>query len=283
MVVSAPYWATVMLYHGKGIFFYPVLAQYNTTERQNFSQALFENLMSFSVVRNTGAFLWNLIIFLGMVRLVSQSKPAIPLAFLALFSIPREGNWLIALPAMLLFAHGFVDVLLDLIRPVSTDRLQRVGSVLFIGLIGYWMISQSFTIIDDAVTDAQQKITSEQIELLQNVRSLIPVDAKVLVIGNEALLEWSPYLLQREVINTRYGLEWKPEVLPAVMRLNKRISQSQTWDDIADVVARFHRFQTIYIISSDKKLLSALNRNSSIAIQLKMETSAIQLGVLSAP
>ena len=145
------------------------------------------------------------------------------------------------------------------------------------------MIFQAFSISDALVADKQWKITSEQIELVEDARSLIPANAKVLVLGNDALLEWSPYLLQREVINTKFGLEWQPGELQVVTLLNKSISEAKTWDDVLKAITKFTNNQTVYILSADKKLLTALNRNSTVPFKLKIESSAIQLGYLGTP
>lgn len=284
-LISAPYWATVISYHGKGIFIFPVLAQYGNTEHQSYFRVLFNNLMNFSIVQDGSAFFWNLVIFLGILWGMSKGKFALPLAFLAVFTIPREAVWLIALPATLLVAHGFVDVLLNLLHPVSVvfNRWKEIAYISFFVMIGCSMIFQAFSISDALVADKQWKITSEQIELVEDARSLIPANAKVLVLGNDALLEWSPYLLQREVINTKFGLEWQPGELQVVTLLNKSISEAKTWDDVLKAITKFTNNQTVYILSADKKLLTALNRNSTVPFKLKIESSAIQLGYLGTP
>lgn len=284
-LVSAPYWATVMLNHGRGIFIAPVLAQYNGGGHLGYFQALAESLLKFMVVQDGAAFFWNLLIFLGILWHISQGKWALPLAFLALFSIPREAVWLIALPAALLFAHGFVDVLLNLMPPSTVMGGQWKGRVYlsFLVIVGFGMAFQAFTISDALVADRQWKITADQIRLVKDARALIPANAKVLVMGNDALLEWSPYLLQREVINTKFGLEWKPGDLQAIALLNGNISEAKTWDEVQNAVVRFTGGQPVYVLSEDKKLLTALNRNSTVPFRLKVETPAIQLGVLGAP
>jgi len=286
MLLSMPYWATVMSFHGRGIFFFPILAQYSSAEEPNFFRVFFQNLLSFAVVQDGSAFFWNLVIFLGMLWQVLYGKFSLPLSFLVLFAIPREGVWLTALPAALLFAHEFGDVILGLLHPAldATKPAPRWGfTLLIIVFIGCWMAFQSFSVSDALVADRQWKITPEQIKLVEDSRLLIPADAKVLIIGNDALLEWSPYLLRREVINTKFGLEWKPERLQSVTLLNKRISEAQTWDDVLKAVTEFNGYQKVYVLSSEKKLLTALSRSSTVSFKLKIETPVIQLGILSMP
>jgi alpha-acetolactate decarboxylase len=39
----------------------------------------------------------------------------------------------------------------------------------------------------------------------------------------------------------------------------------------------------IYVLSTQKSLLSALNKGSSVSIQMKLETPDVQVGTLSTP
>lgn len=286
LLVSAPYWLTVMLNHGNGIFILPVLGQYNGGgEKRSFLTTLFERLMNFTVVQDGGVFFWNLVIFLGLLWLVLHGKFTLPLAFLVLFSIPRESAWLTALPAALLFAHGFVEVLLSLLQPIfaPSQRLRAWGMSLILLFLGGWLAFQSFALSNALLADQQWKISAEQVKLVEDARAMIPADAKVLVLGNDALLEWSPYLLEREVINTKFGLEWQPAKLERVTHLNKQLENAATWEAMLKTITEFTGQPGIYVLSADKKYLTALNRASELQITLKLETPEIQLGILGKP
>jgi len=275
-----------MYYHGKGIFILPVLAQYNgAAAKQSFFLVMVQNIMNFGAVQDGSVFFWNLVIFLGILWHVSQGKFAMPLAFLVLFTVPREGVWLLALPAVFLFAHGVVNVLLSLIQSASItiSRWKELGYISLVVFLGCLMAFQSFSVSDALVADKQWQITAEQVKLVEQARLLIPPGGEVLVLGNDALREWSPYLLQREVINTKFGLEWKPVEQQAVTLLNDQIFAAQTWDSIYKAVTGFDHLTTVYVLSADKKLLTALNRNSTMSFKLKVETSAMQLGILGEP
>jgi len=285
LIISAPYWATVMVNHGRGIFILSVLGQYGGGEKQGFLEILFQHLMNFTVVQDGSPFLWNLLIFLGLLLLFLRGDFALPLAFLALFSIPRESVWLTALPAALLFSYGFADVVLPLLRPVLDipKRSKSLGLLLLVIFIASWMAFQSFLLSSALVADQQWKINAQQIKLVDDARMLIPADAKVLVLGNDALHEWAPYLLQREVINTKFGLEWQPAELEMVNQLNQKLENAATWDDVLQAVTDQTGYQSVYILASNKKRLTALSHGSSVPFTLNMETSEIQLGILGIP
>jgi predicted patatin/cPLA2 family phospholipase len=103
----------------------------------------------------------------------------------------------------------------------------------------------------------------------------------VLVVGNDALLEWSPYLLQREVINTKFGLEWQPDKLAKITILNGKLATATKWNDILSAVTQMNGQTQIYVLSTNKSLLTALNKESTVSFRMKLETPAVQVGILS--
>lgn len=286
-LISAPYWVTVMLNHGRGIFILPVLAQYQMAGGKTpFLWSLLGDLLNFNLsYGGTWTFLWQVVIFLGLLWLLLKGKPAIPLAFLALFSIPREDVWLIAFPAALLFAYGFADVLVPLARPVleAGPALKKYAVIAVFAVLALVLVFQPFAYVDAVIADQQWKLTPVQYDGVKNAATYIPPQAKVLVLGNDALLEWSPYLLQREVINTKFGLEWQPDKLAKINDLNTKLQAARTWDDVLADVQQMDGQTQIYVLSTQKSLLSALNKASTVSIQMKLETPDVQVGVLSAP
>lgn len=281
ILLSAPYWLTTILVHGRGIFILPLLAQYDANPKKPYLPNLIDNLTSFHLTQDGWAFFWNGVVFLGLLWLVLRGRWQLPLAFLALFSIPRENAWLTALPASLLFAHGWMDFLAPVAPSPSTRRVRVLAFGVLAAVLG-WAIIQSFELRQALVIDQQWKISAEQVQKLQENRDLIPPDAQVLVLGNDALLEWSPVLLQREVINTKFGLEWQPAELQQVFLLNQSLQHAQNWNDILQAVKKQGLQIPIYIVSTEKKALTALSRESAGLFTLKLETPALQIGILQA-
>lgn len=281
LLTSAPYWFTVMLNHGRGIFIVPVLSQYSMVGKQNFLLSFIERLLNFRVVQDGSIFLWNAIIFFGVLWLLSHGKFKLLIDFLILFSIPRESSWLVALPAALVFSYGFNAILATLYSAQAGWKTGFAG--LIMALFAFWMVISSFGLIDDLIADRQWKISPEQIKIIEQSRTMIPENAKVLVLGNDALLEWSPYLLQREVINTKFGLEWQPHKLETITSLNEQINHADSWDEMLAIIEKFTGRTGIFVLSADKKYLTQMNRVSGNWFVLKLETPEIQLGVLGTP
>jgi hypothetical protein len=285
-LVSAPYWLAVLLNHGRGFFLLPVLAQYQNSGKTSYLSVLSNRLANFSVVDGTGAFFWNMVIFLGLFWLLLHGRSAIAIAFLVLFSIPREGAWLIAFPAALLFAYGLVDVLPLLAPPVPAVMLSVFKKRILTGVAALAMLGlavQSFGLVNALIADQQWKLGRVQFEGIKSAAAHIPSNAKVLVLGNDALLEWSPYLLQREVINTKFGLEWQPAELEKINLLNEKLRTAKNWDDVSNAVVAMNGQSQVYVLSTQKRLLTALNKESNVTFLLKLETPEVQVGILGVP
>ncbi len=285
LVLSAPYLLTVMFHHGRGFFILPVLAQYQNAGKLPYSLALFNRLTSFNIADGAGIFFWNTFIFLGLFALFFRGKLAVPLAFLAIFSIPRENFWLMAFPATLLFTHGLVDVLLPLVQPTLafSSVIKKVALALGLALLACWLAAQSFALSDALVADGQWKLPAAQVQGIKAAKDVIPPGENVLVLANDAVLEWTPYLLEREVLNTKFGLEWQPAELESITLLNNKIASAQSWDDILQALTQMNGQTRIYILSTDKRKLTALTRNSHVSFTLKRETPEVQVGILSKP
>lgn len=284
-VLSAPYLLTVIINHGRGFFILPILTQYQNSAKIPYSLALFNRLTTFNIADGAGMFFWNTLIFLGLLWLIFRGKLAIPLVFLALFSIPRENFWLMAFPVTLLFTRGLVDVLLPLLRPTLdfASVIKKYVLAVALALLTFWLAAQSFTLVDALVADGQWKLPATQFEAIKSAQTYIPPGENVLILANDAVLEWSPYLLQREVINTKFGLEWQPAELESITLLNSKIQSAQNWDDILQAITQMNGQTKIYILATDKRKLTSLTQNSHVSFAIKLETPQVQVGILSNP
>lgn len=285
LLCSAPYWLEVMLRHGRGFFIPPVLGQYQSNGKNSFWFEILQNIADFQLVTTNGAFVWNFFIFLGILWLLLNNRPALPLALLTLFSIPRENTWLVALPAAMLFAYGVTSVLVPLAGSILDGGSSTRKNLLGLGLIAIMLglVVQSFLLVDSFVADRQWKITPAQVNGLRQAREIIPPGVKVLILSNDAVLEWGPYLLQREVINTKFGLEWQPAERERINRLNTMLNDAQNWDDIWKGISDIGESGPIYIVSTQKQIFSALNLGNKSAFIMKLETPDVQVGLLGEP
>ena len=235
LVVSAPYWLSVMLNHGTGIFVIPVRMQYEESGSASILGKLQGNWFTYSALQQDGVYFWSIAILLGIGWLVSQRKLFLPFAFLASFSIPRENAWVTAFPAALLVAYGIADVLVPTIRSMSLSTMRARSGVMWgaFGLIGISMILQAGELVNFQMHDENWSLKTAQVGELRRAQKLIPPTAGVIVLGNGGLREWAPYLLQREVLNTEFGLEWQPAEYRQIILANQVFDDAESWENVA--------------------------------------------------
>lgn len=273
--LSAPYWLTVLLRFGRGFFLQPVLAQFAQEASSHNPLQPGLRLSAFGVVENSWAFGWNVLIFWGLAVSLSRRQFALPAALGLLFFIPRENVWLMALPAALLFAQGWQVGLRPLlpIRPLARAAL--------VASLGVWLALLSLGLARALEKDQQWRLSAAQAQRLQEARALLPPDALIVVLGGDGLLEWAPYLLQRETLNTPFGLEWQPAEAAAVSQMNAHLEQAASWQEVAAALPPVSG--PVYILSDQKKRLTALSRGGEFPFSLKLESPEIQLGLLGVP
>ena len=285
LAFSAPYWLSVSLHHGPGIFFTPIGMQYELSGQATFLRRLRANWFTYSAIQLDGVYFWSIAILLGVGWLIWKRHYFLPLALLALFSIPRENAWVMAFPAALLIAHGVADLLIPTIKSLPVFTLvsrTRIMWVVF-GLILYSMASYAFDLVDLQVQNEYWKIKPVQIEALYEAREIIPPFGQVIVIGNPGLREWAPYLLQREVLNTEFGLEWEPDEYHQIIAVNQAFEDAKNWQDVANAARLLTDQKQVYVILDPNHLPTGLEIADPSPLLVKMKADEIQVGILEIP
>jgi hypothetical protein len=57
------------------------------------------------------------------------------------------------------------------------------------------------------------------LEAMQWVRDTAPPDSRLLVVASNPVLEWTPRVTRRTVLNVPYGAEWRPDIQPTILGL----------------------------------------------------------------
>jgi hypothetical protein len=285
LAISAPYWLSVMLNHGLGIFLTPVGMQYEESGQAAFLGKLQGSWFTYSVLQQDGVYFWSIAILLGIGWLVWKRNLFLLLAFLALFSIPRENAWVTAFPAALLVAHGLADVLVPTIKSMSVSNLLTRTAAMWaaFGLIVLSLLFQSFELVNLQVQDQNWKLKAAQVEGLRRAREIIPPSAQVIVLGNGGLREWAPYLLRREVLNTEFGLEWQPAEYRQIISANKALDEAENWQNVAEAVRSLTNQQQVYVIMDPNHLPPGLDVEDLGPFLVKMNSSDLQVGSLELP
>jgi len=252
LVVSAPWWLTVMGNHGRGVFTAALLNQVQTGGRLSFLQQTLDRLLTLNLssIRNN-SFTWSALTFWGMISHLTGPWFHLPILFILFSLVPREGIWLSALAGSLLAGRGLAEVIRYLrARWAEVPSLRRwldpLGLLVFLVIALY----TAFLAVDGLIRDRQWALDPVQAAALERNAAVIPPGAQVIVIGNDALLEWAPQLLQREVVNTPYGLEWQPGELNRVDLFNREVENALTFEDVLTAVKRRLHLQEAWLVTS---------------------------------
>jgi hypothetical protein len=283
MAVSVPYWLTVMSNHGRGIFFTSVAGQLQG-ENDPFLFRALKDLISLNISGGGYPFLWNVLFFAGLFWAIFNRRWLLTALFFALFLIPGEGEWIIPILAAVLAGSALSEWLVpyfgQLLQPYAQRKL-LAGTMLIVLCVG--LLYASYDALREMIYDNQARITADQISDLEQARQVIPPNANVVVFGTDAVLEWSPTLLQRDVLNVKYGLEWQPSKLARVQALYKALKESTGWSEMLQVLKTFGFDGDVYLVG-DKRRFSGLSRASGAAanmfVSLK-DFSFFEVGVLS--
>ena len=252
LIVSSPYWYTVISYHGIGIFLNSFTNQ--NTGNLNRILRMFLHLSFLSASP-----FWNILFCFGLLFAIIKRNYLLLLFSAVLIPIPRE-LWIMSIPASLIIGNG-IGYLLDLSHlipgePIKFFKVALTGLILIISLndarIG---VSE---LIDNRIYDISKNQINDLIQI--NKSNLIPSDQYVIVVGNWGLIEWSPALIKREVINNHFGLEWMPNQGNRYS-LSTKLGKIDNPDEIIkEIQGIFKETTKIYLIA-DKKYMTKLYKN----------------------
>jgi len=284
LVVSSPYWLTVIHNHGIGVFTAPAGNQYVTiTPTRTVPGELQALWFTYGALQLELGYLLFITLLLGCGwQIWKQRDYLLPTTFLVLFSIPRENAWITAFPLALLVGLGVAEVIIPYVR--SRLRLsvsvKSLALMVMAGSIVVIMLFQAFGLIQVMIDEPNMKLDPPTSAALQQAQSVIPTDAAVIVLGNSTLREWSPYLLRREVINTEYGLEWKPKEYQIVMMANQALKSASDWSDVDAAVESLTSGDQVYIVIQPGYPLPDGSADSE-SISTVMDVPALKVVLLS--
>ena len=130
------------------------------------------------------------------------------------------------------------------------------------------------------IAESEWYISRNQIASLTELQTEIPENGRVVIVGNIALAEWAPAILQREVLNIEYGLEWQPDELEKVKAINEAIEEN----DFAAMIMAIEVYtddQQVYLIASkDDRSTLQDSMPQNAALLLVLSTAELDLNIL---
>jgi len=232
LLVSAPFWQTIIRHNEFSGFTTTFLAQQDASAFYNQIRYIITfkpaDMLTFVGDEGIYGFLFDWLVFAGLIWAVLHKHAFQAALFIGVWLIPREGSWLVAIPASWLAASGIVHLVWPLIQKPFLTRSANKRPPLAPGLLALILVLLSMGSAINALYDLQNQpelfISAAMVETLRLEQQIIPANAHVLIAGNGALREWAPALLEREVLNCEFGLEWQPDELKQVYLINDAIN-----------------------------------------------------------
>ena len=288
LIVSAPYWMTIIIHHDLGTFLTAFLSQHATGGfyYQIRYMITFKPADMITFVSDEGiyGFIFDWLVFGGLIWATLNKRIYYVVTFFALWLVPRLGSWLVAIPAALLAALAIVHLVWPLFQKAFSTRDAKdhpplapgiLGLILLLVILAYPLIA-----VHDLLNQTELKFTAAEAVTLRQVQTIIPADAQVLIAGNGALREWAPALLEREVLNCEFGLEWKPEVLKKVNLINDALDAN----DLSKAMTIIHSYSgntRLWLVGDPGQIARlAANAGPSLEISTQYQTPELVFAII---
>ena len=252
-VVSAFYTVPVLVNHGFSVLIETFANEHGSPTTM--ARHLVSEIAQFTVLWNLKqGFFVNAAVALGMLHELVRRRWLMAVWLLAWLIIPREGGWMAAIPASILAGVGIRWVFSFWLQKLSTDgqskeavALATAGMVCFVtlGLAGAgYMVAQ----------EVDREYAPEGfVDVLARTSSTLPEEAKVITLmGGE---DWSPFLIQRDVLNMRYGAEWQPGEEEIIESFEDTLEECRNFGCVYSLAVDRFGYTELYFIARDEILL----------------------------
>ena len=285
LLTSSPYWLTVITNHGVQVF----LSSLGSQRRGAFN--LFEVVIQSQF---TGpSFFWNAMLLCGIAwALVAGRWPLVGWA-LVLRAIPREGWWMASIPQALLIGFGSTEVFTSRLVGVARREKRRIETFVLMFALALLIIHPVYRVVADKIGDTDAY--PEAVAAMEWVRANTPRDAKFIVMVNNNVLEWSPHLMQRTVLNEIFGTEFTAEKQRKATEFKELLNECRDFDCIhsslesSGVVspskARAYLEQGVYLLISRPHLMQLIDasQGGETAFGLVWDNAGLAVGILLSP
>jgi hypothetical protein len=246
ILISSPYWVTVMRNHGIQLFSSVFMAQ-SSGISASFTRIL-ETLLQFQArISFFNFFPVAFVIFWGILQLLLRQKLSpLATAFICYLGFPREG-WTIGI----FVAIGFGVGISALLKMGATLRRNVNFFALFL------IILVSINVIVDVYFSVYVRYQAKEepeywpslLQATEWVQSAVDSDKKIVIATDlPILLEWFPYLTSRTVLNMGFGTEWVPQRQQQIAEFNKTLSQNGFGDLQETVYSYFGYREFLFVL-----------------------------------
>jgi hypothetical protein len=224
MVVASPYLLAVIHYHGFQQFTTPFAAQHRGIVTDSIVKFFDFNPADSHLARQ-----WDGLTLLGLIGAVLTRRFTLASWFILLFFVPREGEWLVAMPAALLVTVAVDDILAPALRPLWEQVHQRrIYQTIALVPVCIYVLGGNLATIMNHTRDADLQMEPRHMAALKWAGENLPPDAKLFVLAPLNVIEWTPQIVRRESLNVQFGAEWEPDKYQAIMTFNQNVDECET-------------------------------------------------------
>lgn len=253
VAVASPYLLVVIHEHGIQQFMEPFGAEH----RDTFSFYTLRQMLKFEVAGEGYSILWNALILVGLLGAAVKRQWALIACFLLFYIIPREGVWLVSLPAAFL-----ITTAVDYLTPMY-GKHYWLTSVL-VAVLSFTVLLSSLLLIENKFQRGDV-ITWREMNALEWASQHTAPDANLIVLASTAAIEWSPQITERTVLNVKYGAEWEPDEREKIVTLNAELFACFELDCIRQQIAVFGYYESRVYILLDKNRSKVLTHLFEVA------------------
>ena len=251
MLVSLPYSIPVLLHHGPAIIAGPFASQHGG----NWLLGSVTRLLSFSVLWSPQqAFAAKVAAAAGIAHEILKRRWWTVVWLTVCLFVPREGSWLASIPASILAGVGIawlVRVWLDLMLSAGR-RMAAIAPVVLalVALVVLGISAAGYKVHQEA--NAGSRTPDGFRETLTASASVLPADAMVLTLVDSE--DWSPFLMQRTVLNMPYGAEWQPSELTTIEGFQTDVRGCESLKCVHSVAAAHFGYEELYVVTGKDRL-----------------------------
>jgi hypothetical protein len=228
LLVASPYWLSIIRNQGPGLFWNAFSAQQTPASNSLPFPSWLAPLFNFTASGALYPFVWDFIIFSGVLWAVFKRQWWLPIWFLALGNIPREGWWMASVPASILAGFGIGEFWQPFLTSTSKGLSWLERGLIYISLAifipAYLLLNVRGIITQELVRDYNRAQWSAAIEAMRWAKQNTPTDRRFLVLSAVQVREWAPQLMERTVLNVPQGAEWEPEKYQQIRAFEEQVN-----------------------------------------------------------
>ncbi len=237
LAVCAPYLMIVTSNHGLHVFLSPFVHAHWGGSMGMLMIDVIARFLSFRVESGSYFLFWDALTLFGALRAMTERRWALIMWFVVLFAIPREGQWMAAIPASV-FAGMGGDELLRYVETktavLPSEQARRMQFWMTIAVALGFIIGNLYFYFN-SIPGANEVLSQDQFTVLKWAEGHLEGDQALVVMASNAALEWAPQIARRTVLNEPYGAEWQPKELDRIETINENLKNC---GDLACVISQ---------------------------------------------